>query len=144
MLGVHGVGGSNPPVPTIFSFMPVEDRGAAMNPKKEPVDANALAGRTFRAAGLVEYQDGAIVSREIVHGKAGTVTVFAFDNGQQLSEHTAPFEALVMGLDGAAEIAIAGRTHALKAGEVFVMPAGIPHALRAVSRFKMLLVMVKK
>jgi quercetin dioxygenase-like cupin family protein len=76
--------------------------------------------------------------------KAGTVTVFAFDAGQQLSEHTAPFDALVMGLEGAAEISIAGRAHPVKAGEMIIMPAGIPHALKAVSRFKMLLVMIKK
>ena len=115
-----------------------------MNSPKKRDDAANLKGRTFRAAGLVEIQDGAIVSREIIREKAGTVTVFAFGEGQGLSEHTAPFDALVLGLEGAAVVTVGGTPHALKAGELIIMPAGVPHALKADSRFKMLLVMVKK
>jgi quercetin dioxygenase-like cupin family protein len=103
-----------------------------------------LKGKTLALSALVQYQDGAVVSREIVRGKAGTVTAFAFDKGQQLSEHTAPFDALVIGLDGAADITIGGQVHPVKTGEMIIMPAGIPHALDAVARFKMMLVMIKK
>jgi quercetin dioxygenase-like cupin family protein len=115
-----------------------------VNSPKKPDDTGKLKGQTFQAAGLVDIQDGAIVSREIIHEKTGTVTVFAFDRGQGLSEHTAPFDALVLGLEGAAVITIGGAPHALKAGELVIMPAGVPHALKADTRFKMLLVMVKK
>ena len=93
---------------------------------------------------LVDYQDGAIVSKEIIKKEKGTVTLFAFDKGQGLSEHTAPFDALVHILDGAAEVMISGKPHSLKAGEAIIMPADKPHALRAPGRFKMLLVMVKE
>lgn len=103
-----------------------------------------LKGKTFDLSALVRYQDGAVVSREVIRKPAGTVTVFAFGKGEALSEHTAPFDALAIGLDGAADITIAGQVHPLKKGEMIIMPAGIPHALKAVSRFKMLLVMIKK
>ena len=93
--------------------------------------------------GLIDYQADAIVSREIVKGKTGTVTVFAFDAGQGLSEHTAPFDALVQVLDGAAEVTISGKSHKVKAGQLIVMPANKPHALKAVRRFKMMLVMIR-
>ncbi|HYA49402.1 MAG TPA: cupin domain-containing protein [Burkholderiales bacterium] len=115
-----------------------------MDPESNENAPESLKGTTLKAADLVTYQDGAVVSREIVRGKGGTVTVFAFDKGQQLSEHTAPFDALVVGLDGTADISIAGRGHRLGAGEAIIMPARILHGLKAVSRFKMLLVMVKK
>ena len=95
------------------------------------------------AAGLIDYQKDAIVSREIVKQKTGSVTVFAFDAGQGLSEHTAPFDALVQVLDGEAEITIAGKRHRVSAGELILMPAGQPHALKAVQRFKMMLVMIR-
>jgi quercetin dioxygenase-like cupin family protein len=94
-------------------------------------------------AALVEYQANSIVSREIVKKDTGNVTLFAFDEGQGLSEHTAPFDALVVVLDGAALITIAGTEHKLAAGQFIVMPAGKPHALKAPSRFKMLLVMIR-
>lgn len=96
-----------------------------------------------RAVDLVEYQVGSIVSREVVKKKTGTVTLFAFDKGQGLSEHTAPFDALVFLLDGEAEIMIAGKAHRLKAGEMILMPANEPHALKAVEKFKMMLIMVR-
>ena len=91
----------------------------------------------------VEYQAGAVVSKTIVNKETGTVTLFAFDGGQGLREHTAPFDALVTGLEGEAEILISGEPVRLKAGEMVVMPAREPHALKALSRFKMMLVMIK-
>jgi len=92
---------------------------------------------------MVDYQEGSVVSREVISKPAGTVTVFAFDAGQGLSEHTAPFDALVQVIDGEAEIRISGHPHHLKAGEMIIMPAGEPHALKAIGRFKMLLVMIR-
>jgi len=92
---------------------------------------------------LVTYQDGSIVSKEIIKKPTGTVSIFAFDQDQGLSEHTAPFDALVYVLDGETEITISGKPHHLKEGEMIIMPGGEPHALKAVKRFKMLLVMVK-
>jgi len=115
-----------------------------MEPAKSQKGSTDLKGKALALPALVQYQDGAVVSREIVRGKAGTVTAFAFDKGQQLSEHTAPFDALVVAMDGAAEITIGGRVHPLETGEMIIMPAGIPHALSAVARFKMMLVMIKK
>ena len=95
------------------------------------------------AAGEVEYQSGSVVSKEIIKGKAGSVTLFAFDEGQGLSEHTAPFDALVEVIDGEAEIIISGKSNMLKAGEMIIMPANEPHALKATERFKMMLVMIR-
>jgi quercetin dioxygenase-like cupin family protein len=92
---------------------------------------------------LADYQEGSIVSRTIIDKKTGTVTFFAFDEGQGLSEHTAPFDALVYLLDGEAEIVISGEPFRLKAGEVVIMPANDPHALKATKRFKMLLTMIR-
>jgi len=92
---------------------------------------------------LVDYQDGSVVSKEVIKKEKGTATLFAFDKGQGLSEHTAPFDALVYIFDGSAEINIAGKAHSLKSGEVIIMPADKPHSLKAAERFKMLLVMIK-
>lgn len=92
---------------------------------------------------IIDYQTNAVVSSEVMNKKTGTVTVFAFDRGQGLSEHTAPFDALVYIIDGASEITISGKSHSLKAGEMIIMPANEPHALKAVEKFKMLLVMLK-
>ncbi len=97
----------------------------------------------FSPAGLVAYAEGAVVSRTVVESGGGTVTLFAFAEGQGLSEHTAPFDALVNVLDGEVKIAIAGKPHLLKSGESIIMPANIPHALSAVTAFKMMLVMIK-
>ena len=94
-------------------------------------------------ADLVAYQDGAIVSRVILKKGAGSVTLFAFDRGQELSEHTTPFDALVQVLDGTAELTVGGASHRLDAGEALVMPGGVPHAVRAPDRFKMLLTMIR-
>jgi quercetin dioxygenase-like cupin family protein len=94
-------------------------------------------------AELVTYQDGSVVSRQITKADAGNVTLFAFDKDQELSEHTAPFDALVHILDGDAEVKISGKVYNLKTGEAIVMPANEPHALRALTRFKMLLTMIR-
>lgn len=102
-----------------------------------------LRSRILRLEDLAAYQAGSVVSREIIKRPTGTVTVFAFDKGQGLSEHTTPFDALVHIIDGKAEITISGKAHLLKAGDMIIMPANEPHALKAVERFKMLLVMVK-
>ncbi len=94
-------------------------------------------------ATLIDYQTGAVVSRTLIDKKTGTVTVFAFDKGQGLSEHTAPFDALVYLLDGEARITISGTPFKVKTGEMVVMPANQPHALKALKPFKMLLVMIR-
>jgi quercetin dioxygenase-like cupin family protein len=92
---------------------------------------------------LLQYQDGSIVSRVLLKNKGGTVTLFAFAQGEGLSEHTAPFEALVFLVDGEAEVEIAGKTYNVRSGETITLPANIPHAVRAVTRFKMLLTMIR-
>jgi len=92
---------------------------------------------------LVEYQDGTVVSRTIINKSAGTVTLFAFDKGESLSEHTAPFDALVIVLDGEAEIIIAGQHNTVSEGEMIIMPANNPHAVFAKNKFKMCLTMMK-
>jgi len=103
----------------------------------------SLKGAVFALAPMLKYQRGAIVSRTIIDEKTGTVTLFAFAKGQGLSEHTAPYDALVNVLDGEAEISIAGKAQRVKAGEMLIMPANKPHALKAVQKFKMLLVMIR-
>ncbi len=110
--------------------------------KKQKTE-QSLKARVLKLIDLVQYQPDAIVSREVVHQKAGSVTIFAFDRGQQLSEHTAPFDALVHGLEGEAEVTISGQAHAIHQGEMIIMPANEPHALKALTRFKMALIMVK-
>jgi quercetin dioxygenase-like cupin family protein len=100
-------------------------------------DATALAA-------VVEYQPGAVVSRTIVKKKAGTVTAFAFDDGEGLSEHTAAYDALVLLIEGACEVTVAGTPHRVSAGQLLRLPANRPHALKAIGRFKMLLVMIKE
>jgi len=102
-----------------------------------------LEANVVKLADLVDYQDGSVVSREIISKKTGTVTIFAFDEGQGLSEHTAPFDALVYVFDGEVEISISGKPFRVKQGEVVIMPANQPHALKAIKRFKMMLTMIK-
>ncbi|NOH01049.1 MAG: cupin domain-containing protein [Chloroflexi bacterium] len=94
-------------------------------------------------AEMVNYQEGSVVSRQITKEDAGNVTLFAFDAGQGLSEHTAPFDALVHVLEGEAEVTISGTPHRLTAGEAIIMPANEPHALKAMQKFKMLLTMIR-
>jgi quercetin dioxygenase-like cupin family protein len=115
---------------------------------KEPEDKNAGAARfspvqVVRVAGLVDYQTGSVVSREILKVPNGRVTVFAFDADEGLSEHTSPFNALVQVLEGEVEVTIAGKPFRLAAGEMILMPAHQPHALKAQSRFKMILTMLR-
>jgi quercetin dioxygenase-like cupin family protein len=92
---------------------------------------------------MIDYQNGSIVSREIMDKKAGTVTLFAFDKGQGLSEHTAPFDAMLHVLDGEAEVTIAGKSFHLLAGEMVIIPASIPHSLKSEKRFKTILTMIR-
>lgn len=110
--------------------------------EKNP-DTEGLAERTLKLAELVEYQEGSVVSRTIIDQKTGTLTLFAFTEGQGLSEHTAPFDALVHLLDGRAEVTISGKSYLLTEGETIIMPANKPHALKAIKDFKMLLVMIR-
>ena len=106
-------------------------------------DTGNLLGQTVNLPNLVNYQEGSIVSRTIIDKASGTVTLFAFSEGQGLSEHTAPFDALVYLLDGEAEVTISGKPLHLKQGDMVIMPANEPHALSTIKRFKMLLVMIK-
>lgn len=101
-------------------------------------------GETFNVAESVEYAAQTVVSRAVLKKETGNVTLFAFDKGEGLSEHTAPFDAMVHILDGQAEISIGGTPHILKAGEAIIMPANISHALKAIERFKMILIMIKE
>lgn len=106
--------------------------------------AEDLRGQVLGLAGLVQYADGAIVSKTLLDRKAGTLTLFAFDAGQGLSEHTSPYDATVYILDGTATLLIDGRPIQANAGEMVIMPAGIPHDVRADQRFKMLLIMIRE
>jgi quercetin dioxygenase-like cupin family protein len=106
--------------------------------------ATAPKSEVLKMAELVAYQNGAVVSRQITKADAGNVTLFAFDKDQELSEHTAPFDALVQVLDGEAEIKISDKTFQLQTGDAIIMPADEPHAVRALQRFKMLLTMIRK
>ena len=116
------------------------DRQQTVNSKTQGEIVPAKADRLVE---LASYQEGSVVSRVLIRRSTGNVTLFAFDEGQELSEHTAPFGALVHVLEGKAEIMIAGKTFQLGAGEVILMPANRPHALRAISRLKMLLIMIR-
>ncbi len=99
--------------------------------------------KVMKLKDLVVYQEGSVVSRAIIDRKVGTVTIFAFARGQGLSEHSAPFDALVYVLEGEAEIAISGITYYVKEGEMIIMPAKHPHSLKAVTEFKMVLIMIR-
>ena len=102
-----------------------------------------INAKALKLASLASYQKGTVVSRQIINKKTGTVTVFAFDKGEGLSEHTAPFDALLYILDGEAKIFISGKPHLVKKNEIIILPAGKPHSLKALKRFKMLLVMIR-
>ncbi|MEM3061681.1 MAG: cupin domain-containing protein [Candidatus Bathyarchaeia archaeon] len=110
---------------------------------EERIDTKKLIAKSIRLIDLVDYQEDSVVSQTIIEKKTGTVTLFAFDEGQGLSEHTAPFDALVHILDGEAEIVISGKPLRLKEGEMVIMPANQPHALKAVKKFKMILTMIR-
>jgi quercetin dioxygenase-like cupin family protein len=114
-----------------------------MTARQELPDGPDLSGEARAALDLVEYQEGSVVSRTLLKKDTGTVTLFAFDKDQGLSEHTAPFDAMVQVLEGEAEILLDGKPFLLRGGEMILMPADIPHALRAVERFKMQLIMIR-
>lgn len=105
-------------------------------------DSEKLIGQTQTIANLTDYQSGSIVSRMVINKKAGTVTAFAFEKGEGLSEHTAPYDAIVIGIEGEAEFTIAGQPHKVKQGDMLIMPANIPHACNPLTRFKMLLTLI--
>ena len=102
-----------------------------------------VKGEKFNVEESVTYSGQAVVSKTVVKSDSGTITLFAFDKGEGLSEYTAPFDAMVVLLNGVAEVIISGRANTLRAGEAIIMPADIPHALKATERFKMMLVMIK-
>jgi quercetin dioxygenase-like cupin family protein len=102
-----------------------------------------LKAKTLKVEDLIEYQEGAVVSKEIIRKGTGTVTIFAFDKGEGLSEHTAPFDAMVQVIDGKAEITISGSKNILEKGDMIIMPANESHALHAIERFKMILTMIR-
>jgi quercetin dioxygenase-like cupin family protein len=106
--------------------------------------STANKSKILHMADLVAYNEGSVVSRQITKAEAGNVTLFAFDKDQELSEHTAPFDALVHVLDGETEIRISGKPFHLKTGDAIIMPADEPHAVKALTRFKMLLTMIRK
>jgi quercetin dioxygenase-like cupin family protein len=108
-----------------------------------PNETKLVAAQVAKTAELIDYQSGSIVSREILKGTTGKVTLFAFDQGEGLSEHTSPFDALVQVLEGEVEISISGKSHRVGEGEMILMPASQPHALKALKRFKMILTMIR-
>jgi len=106
-------------------------------------ELDVVSAKAVKLADLIDYQVGSVVSRTIIDKESGTVTLFAFDEGQGLSEHSAPFDAIVYSLDGEVEVTISGKAVQLKKGEMVIMPANKPHALKATKRFKMLLTMIR-
>lgn len=118
-------------------------REQKMKKKEERIIKEKSVAEAMRLADLIEYQKTSVVSRMLLNKKSGTVTLFAFDKGQSLSEHTAPFDAFVYILDGEAKITISGKPLHLKMGEMVIMPANEPHVLKAVKKFKMMLTMIR-
>ena len=114
-----------------------------MSSPQLPGKGEIPAAEVIRMTDLVTYQDGAVVSRTLVKAATGTITLFAFDEEQGLSEHTTPYNALAQVLEGEAEITVSGKPMRTKAGETILLPANQPHALKAVTRFKMLLTMIR-
>ena len=102
-----------------------------------------LKAKVLKVKELIDYQEGSVVSREIIRKETGTVTIFAFDKGEGLSEHTAPFDAMVQIVDGKAEITISGNKNVLEKGDMIIMPANEPHALTALEKYKMVLTMIR-
>jgi quercetin dioxygenase-like cupin family protein len=114
-----------------------------MSSEKPEAKREMPAAEAISVAGMVNYQEGAVVSRTLINRPAATISLFAFDEGQGLSEHTAPFDALAQVLEGEAEITVSGKPLETKAGHAVLMPANQPHALKALTRFKMLLTMIR-
>ncbi|MRR07783.1 MAG: cupin domain-containing protein [Deltaproteobacteria bacterium] len=106
-------------------------------------EKGSIMAKALELKNLVSFQDGSVVSKTLIDRKIGTITLFSFDKGQGLSEHTAPFDAFVQVVEGEAEITISGVAQTVRAGEIIIMPADQPHSLKAVERFKMLLVMIR-
>jgi quercetin dioxygenase-like cupin family protein len=113
-------------------------------PEKPELKRAELLGKVLDLRELVQYQDGTVASRMIVNRKAGSITLFSFDADEGLSEHTAPFDAVVTILDGECEVWVAGSTYQMKEGNTIIFPANVPHALSAVTRFKMMLTMIRE
>lgn len=114
-----------------------------MTERSKPERRSLPAGQKVELASVVSYQEGSVVSRTLMDDPAGTVTLFAFDEAQGLSEHTAPFDALLHVLEGEASVTVAGKASRVAAGEAILLPAGKPHAVRASTKFKMLLTMIR-
>lgn len=110
---------------------------------KNGKNTNCFVGTPLALASLIDYQKSSVVSKQLLDKKAGTLTLFAFDEGQGLSEHTAPYDATVLILDGQAEVLIGGKPHRVAAGQMIIMPAHVPHAVKAHEKFKMLLIMIR-
>jgi quercetin dioxygenase-like cupin family protein len=125
----------------IALYMYITQQRCPGDPMPEKAPEN-LTGHILNPNDLIAYQDGSVVSRMIVYKKSGTITLFAFDAGEGLSEHTAPFDAVAQIIDGEAEISIEQSQHLLKEGQLIIMPANKPHALHAKQRFKMMLTMI--
>lgn len=102
-----------------------------------------IAGQVINLSNLINYQSGSVVSREIIKKPSGNITLFAFDENEGLSEHTAPFDAVIQIVEGEAEIKLSGNNHKLKTGDIIIMPASEPHSVKALEKFKMLLTMIK-
>lgn len=109
----------------------------------EEFNMEDLKSKVLKVEELIDYQEGSVVSREIIRKDTGTVTIFAFDKGEGLSEHTAPFDAMVQIVDGKAEITISGNKNVLEKGDMIIMPANEPHALKALEKYKMALTMIR-
>jgi quercetin dioxygenase-like cupin family protein len=114
------------------------------NPEKHDKKREELYAKVLNLKDLVNYQEGTVASRMIVSRKAGNISLFSFDEKEGLSEHTAPFDAVVTILDGECEVWVAGQTHQMKEGQTIIFPANVPHALSAITRFKMMLIMIKE
>jgi quercetin dioxygenase-like cupin family protein len=114
-----------------------------MADERPPRQGGLAPGKVEALASLASYQDGTVVSRTLVNSPAGTVTLFAFAEGEGLSEHTAPFDALLQVLEGEAEVSVSGRGSTVREGEAIILPAGKPHSVKASKRFKMLLTMIR-
>jgi len=109
----------------------------------ENQSASSSFPEVMNLSGLIEYQTGSVVSRTLIKKEKGTLTLFAFDNGEALSEHTAPFDAFVYMLDGEASVTVEEKSYKLSAGEALILPANRPHSVKAIQRFKMLLTMIR-
>jgi quercetin dioxygenase-like cupin family protein len=113
-------------------------------PEKPDKKRSALKGKVLQLKDLVSYNDGTVASRMIISQKAGNITIFSFDETEGLSEHTAPFDAIVTILEGECEVWVAGQTYQMKEGDTIIFPANVPHALSAITKFKMSLTMIKE